>query len=636
VTNAGVDRYEQLASEHHEPEQLGELDQSTVFLKVRTVQSELAVAMAVRTRFFRHGDLLTPDRSAFQKSSGLVGQTFELEMRETGCVTVEKVLALYTSRDPAISEAGLAARETIRYTGSFEQLIRRHREVWEALWRRFDLDVDVDESKTTTHPETILRLHLFHLLQTTSPNTKDLDVGVPARGWHGEAYRGHIFWDEIFIFPLLNFRMPEITRSLLNYRYRRLDAARRRADEAGYKGALFPWQSGSSGREESQRLHLNPQSSRWIPDETRLKYHVNAHIAYNVWQYYQVTGDSEYLLFYGAELILEVARFYSDLATYNETVDRYEISGIVGPDEYHTRYPGAEEPGLKNNAYTNVMAVWVLRKALEILKLLPQLRSDEIHQMLELGAKEKQRWKEITTKMRVCFHGDGIISQFEGYEQLEKFDWEHYRHKYGDIDRLDRILEAEGDSVNRYRASKQADVLMLFYLFSDDYLFKIFDELGYEYNADVKEKTVNYYLDRTSHGSTLSRVVHSWVLADMELETSWDLFTQALRSDVADIQNGTTEEGVHLGAMAGTVDLIQRSYAGIEIRDDLLHLQPKLPDELSRLHLDIRYRGHSIAVDITERRIRIVARECSAPPIEVKVVDETYLIEAGETRQFDV
>ena len=162
----------------------------------------------------------------------------------------------------------------------------------------------------------LLRLNMFHLLQAVSPNSIGLDIGVPARGWTGEAYQGHIFWDELFIFPFLNYRMPEITRSLLMYRYRRLGEARAAARSAGFQGAMFPWQSGSDGQEETQELNLNPHSQRWVPDNSYLQRHVGSAIAYNVWQYFQVTHDVEFLQFYGAELILEIARFWSSMAQF--------------------------------------------------------------------------------------------------------------------------------------------------------------------------------------------------------------------------------------------------------------------------------------------------------------------------------
>ncbi len=636
VRNSGVKRYERLEGRHHEPVEMDQPDEETVFLRVRTLQSRLEIATAARTRVYHRHQRLTPPRELVQTDDGFIGQQFHAHLAEERTLTIEKMVALYTSRDDAIAEAGLAALYEVGELGRFDPVQQRHSLAWELLWRRFDIGLDVENHEHDRfHPSLVLRLHVFHLVQTASPNTKDLDVGVPARGWHGEAYRGHIFWDELFIFPLLNLRMPEVTRSLLNYRYRRLNTARQEARKAGFRGAMFPWQSGSSGREESQVLHLNPESGRWLPDNTHLQYHVSADIAYNVWQYFQVTDDMEYLQFYGAEIILEVARFLASLTTYNEEIERYEICGVMGPDEYHDGLPDAPKPGLDNNAYTNVMAVWVMLKALDVLERLPELRYDEVRDMLDLQQDEIERWGDITHRMRICFHDDGIISQFQGYDDLEEFDWEGYRERYDNIQRLDRILEAEGDTPNRYKASKQADVLMLFFLFSDEELADLFERLGYEFGPDTKRNNIDYYTRRTSHGSTLSRVVHSWVTANCDRRQSWDLFLDALHSDVTDIQGGTTPEGIHLGAMAGTVDLVQRSYAGIEIRgDDVLRFNPQLPTELSRLHLDIRWRSHSLAVTITKDRFRIAARHGAVKPIRIGFAGDIYRLQAGEAREF--
>jgi trehalose/maltose hydrolase-like predicted phosphorylase len=340
---------------------------------------------------------------------------------------------------------------------------------------------------------------------------------------------------------------------------------------------MFPWQSGSDGREESQKVHLNPESGRWLPDETHLQRHVNAAIAYNVWRYYEATGDMEFLASYGAEMLVEIARFWASIASYQFEHDRYEIRGVMGPDEFHTRYPDAETPGLNNNAYTNVMAAWVLRCAGGVLELLDEERRDHAREELKIEDEELVRWDEVSRKLFIPFHGDGIISQFEGYEELEEFDWEGYREKYGNIQRLDRILEAEGDDVNRYQASKQADVLMLFYLFSAEELEELFEHMGHEFDPELIPRNIDYYMQRTSHGSTLSRIVHYWVMARADREQDWSLFQDALRSDIDDIQGGTTHEGIHLGAMAGTVDLIQRCHTGLEMRDGVLWFDPVLP-----------------------------------------------------------
>ena len=177
--------------------------------------------------------------------------------------------------------------------------------------------------------------------------------------------------------------------------------------------------------------------------------------------------------------------------------------------------------------------------------------------------------------MFVPFH-DGMISQFEGYGDLEDLDWDRYREKYGNIQRLDRILEAEGDDVNRYKASKQADALMLLYLMSSTELGELLNRLGYRFPSKRIPTMVDYYLARTSHGSTLSGVVHGWVLARANRERAMEFFQQALISDVADIQGGTASEGIHLAAMAGSVDLMQRCFTGMETRGERIILDPAL------------------------------------------------------------
>ena len=628
VINAGVARYSELNSRHLEPMVSKELNKESLLLKVQTNQSELRVAQAARTRIFRNNTLLNPERD-FLEEPGYSAHLFSIDAREGDEIRLEKIVSLYTSRDAGISECGLQAEKAVINAAPYEELVESHILAWDHLWRRFEMNYYPANHKKEERTSRILHLYTFHLLQTTSMHTMDLDVGVPSRGWHGEAYRGHIFWDEIFIFPLLNFRIPEITRSLLMYRYRRLNEARTAASRLGYRGAMYPWQSGSCGREETQEMHLNPKSGRWNPDNSRLQRHVNSALAYNIWHYYQVTEDLEFLSFYGAEMFLEIARFWAGKTTYNKEIDRYEILGVMGPDEYHDAYPGASEPGLDNNAYTNIMAVWLLQRALDILDLLSEPEHIQVCEKIDLTESEKALWRNISQKMKVVFQDDGIISQFEGYEQLQEFDWEGYRQKYGDIQRLDRILEAEGDTPNRYKASKQADVLMLFYLFSSDELAELFSQLGYEFTYDTIPRNIEYYLQRTSHGSTLSRVVHSWVMARSNRTESWKLFIEALESDVADIQGGTTPEGIHLGAMAGTVDILQRAYTGIETRKGILTFNPAIPPELGELHMHIRYRGYPMEVTINHRKLTLKTLPCPRGQIKIAFRDEVMDLDIG-------
>lgn len=629
VINNGVARYRKLSGKHLTPLETGTWGEDILYLVCETNQSRIRVALAERTNVFLNNKIQRLPRQMCEKS-GYIAQEIEINAQKTMPVRIEKIFTFYTSRDPAISEPSLDAREALKNIPTFAVLLESHILAWRHLWNRFDIAV-ADGPRT----QMIIRLHIFHLLQTVSMHSVNLDIGVPARGWHGEAYRGHIFWDEIFIFPLLTIRAPEITRALLLYRYRRLHQARLAARKEGYKGAMYPWQSSSNGREETQQLHLNPKSGRWLRDNTHLQRHANTAIAYNIWQYFETTHDLAFLSKYGAEMLLEISRFLASLTSYNQERQRFEIRGVMGPDEYHDKYPGAQEPGLNNNAYTNVMTVWVLRAAIRSLNILGQKRRDEISETLNLNPEEIENWQKIISKMYVPFHDQVIISQFEGYDKLKEFDWERYRAKYGDIHRLDRILEAEEDSPNNYKVSKQADVLMLFYLFSAEELVELFREMAYEFDPACIPANIDYYLNRTSNGSTLSNIVHSWVLARSDRARSWCLFIESLESDISDIQGGTTGEGIHLGAMAGTVDIIQRCYMGIEFRNNVIYFNPDIPEELGSVSMTIRYRENWLNVKCDRKTLSIESEKCAVPMIMVGFLENVHILEPGGALIFD-
>ncbi|MBV2364147.1 glycoside hydrolase family 65 protein [Streptomonospora nanhaiensis] len=614
VANSGVARYRTLPGRHLRSLGSGGRTPEELWLRTATRASDVGIALAARTRVSRGA---APGSAAVRARGDWIGCELRLPAVLGQAVTLEKTVALHTSRDHAAGSPLSAARTSLARADSFDTLLRCHAAAWRRLWQRCSVDIDDQEDQR------ILRLHLFHILQTLSPHTADLDVGVPARGLHGEAYRGHVFWDELFVLPFLNLRFPETARGLLRYRWRRLPEARAAARAQGLRGAAFPWQSATTGREETQRWHLNPRSGRWLVDNSRLQRHVNIAVAYNVWQHYQATGDTRFLTDFGAELLLEAARTLADLAVYDHRLRRYVIRGVMGPDEYHDAYPGRDLPGVDDNAYTNVMTVWVLRRVPEVLDALPGPARRDLRERLDLSRAETDRFARMTRRMRVPFH-DGVISQFAGYENLAELDWAGYRAAYGDIRRLDRILEAEGDTCNRYRAGKQADVLMLMYLLSEEELTATLHGLGYESDSALLARTVDYYLARTAHGSTLSSVVHAWVLARADRRASWRFLRDALRSDIDDVQRGTTAEGIHLGAMAGTVDLVTRCYTGLTIRDGRLCLDPVLPEEFGFLAFPLRFRGHwNVRLRFRAGGTEIGVPPSRLPPVPVRVRGQT-------------
>ena len=628
VTNGGVARYGELEGRHLDPVSPRTFGPEIIALQVETRQSNIYVAQAARTRVLRGGEQLSTTRSLFQVED-YIQQVLGFDVVQGEPVRVEKLVSLYTSRDRAINEPLTNAGKSVGRYPDFAEALQRHARAWDELWRSSDVVLPGNE-----RVQHLLRLHISHILQVCSLHTTNHDAGVPARGLNGEAYRGHVFWDELYVFRYLTSRLPEITRELIMYRYRRLGEARAAARTAGYKGAMFPWQSGSDGSEETQIVHLNPLSGQWDPDLSHRQRHVNAAIFYNVWHYHQATDDLDFLRDYGAEIMLEIARFWGSIAHYNAERDRYEIHGVMGPDEFHEKYPGATESGLRNNAYTNVMVAWICEQAQVVLGLLTERRRDTLRAKLGLTDQEIETWQQMSRKMYVPFHGDGIISQFEGYEELEELDWDGYRARHQNIQRLDRILRAEGDDPDRYKLAKQADTVLLFFLFSPDEIARLFARLGYEWGPDSARHNIDYYDARTSHGSTLSFIAHAGVLAAIDPEHSWERFLVALESDVGDVQGGTTKEGIHLGVMAGTLDLIQGAYTGAEIRDGILYFAPKLTDKLNGLSFPMQVRGTPIRVTVGDGELTVVITGGFSRAIKVGIGDDVRELGAGERCTF--
>lgn len=653
VENKGSKIYRHFKSKHLSCIERG-IANDCLFLKVKTSQSHVEVAEASTTRVYLNSRGLDVERRDSVEPER-VAQQFSVDLDRGDVLQVEKVVSLFTSRDDGISDPGEAAKEAVVNLPDFEILLDDQLEAWQHLWRDFNIKVETKEARWAASPSLVVHLHGFHVLQTASPNSIDIDMGIPARGWTGEAYQGHVFWDDIFVFPFLNWRRPEITRSLLKYRYRRLSEARRLASALGSRGARFPWQSGSNGCEETPRFYFSEAKEEWVPELTHMQIHVNAAIAYNIWHYYQVTADLEFLYTYGADVLLEIARFFASYAIYNPSRDRFEINGVIGPDEYHQGYYGSDRPGINNNAYTNLMAVWTICRALDLLDVLPEDHALELKERLDLTLDELEEWNEISRKMFVPLCEDGVICQFEGHDKLLDFP----KDENGEIDRvkLREVLVSQGGNVNQYKLSKQADVLMLFYLLSEEELKHLFERLDYPYSDDMIVKNLDYYAPETADDSTLSRVVHAWVQSrvdsrhsfdilstigpdagglnrEQERQKSWTVFLEALGSDFFDIQGGTTREGIHIGAMAGTADILLRCYTGIDSREDVLWLSPKLPSAVSSLSFNVHYRKQALNLEFRPGSVKVKAKRCRTDTISLGLNGKIFAIEAGKEYEF--
>lgn len=595
IINNGVERYRTLASKHLEVKETV-FYEDIAFLSAVTTQSNIQVATAAKLAVSQN--MVVKNEVEDEKMTQKV--KFNAEANQS--YLFEKRVAIFTSSETSGELTKKAINATVE--NSYTVAKKEGTSSWNELWKQIDIKVTGD-----WYSQKLLRLHNFHLMISASPFANyDLDASIGARGLHGEAYRGHIFWDEIYILPYYALHFPEIAKQMLLYRYRRIPAAKAYAREHGYEGAMFPWQSGLYGDEQTQVLHLNPLSGKWGDDYSSLQRHVSLAVAYNTWYYYHVTEDQEFLEKYGMELFLEIAQFWLSKATYNLETKRYDIHQVMGPNEFHEKYPDADKGGLTNNAYTNMTLVWLLE---ELERLKGQLPSDGLKGLMEKTNFTSDDWQkvdDIKHHLALDINEDGIIGQYEGFFDLKELDWDHYREKYGNIYRLDRLLKAEGKSADDYKVSKQADALMAFYNFDKQQIDQILQDLNYQLPDDYLEKNLHYYLVRTSHGSTLSRIVHAGLAEEVQdRRLAWQLFSEALNSDYGDIQGGTTAEGIHTGVMAATLMVTLTTFAGVNVRQDMLMINPNLPEKWEELAFKLCFKGTNIQVKMTKNDVSLLA-----------------------------
>lgn len=616
LINDGVERYKAL-NQHHLKMNDQYAGHAMGYVVNRTVQSRITIATAYQLECNFEATLF-PEVSEGKSFISFSGQA----SKGTEMTLVKKVAICnsLTSDHPLQK-----AQEQLTGAPTFDEMLSLSEAAWGRIWMKADIQLEGDRLA-----QKIFRMHLYHLFVTTSVHNVNLDFGIPARGLHGEAYRGHIFWDELYILPIYYYNFPGVARSILMYRYRRLPAAREYARQRGFRGAMFPWQSGSSGCEETQVVHLNPVSGKWGDDYSSLQRHVSLAIAYNVWEYFHATHDKEFLIQFGAELFFDICLFWTGLAQKNPETGRYHISGVMGPDEFHEKYPNSDKGGLRDNAYSNLMTAWALRTAYKIREIIGEEEFARITQIIGLEEQEWMRWHDISRNLNLCINSEGIIAQYDGYFELKELDWDYFRKKYGNVYRMDRLLKAEGFSPDEYKVAKQADTLMIFYNLYPQEVTSLLQEMGYSLPEDYILRNLKYYLERTSHGSTLSRIVHA-KLARMvgEDQLGWQLYREALTSDYIDIQGGTTAEGIHAGVMAGTLWIALSVYAGLDLRGEIPAFHPALPEHWERLQFSFLYRNVRYHVNLNHHTLEITAASPTTEKLPILVRQQKVWLEPG-------
>ncbi|ABE37143.1 hypothetical protein DR64_8530 [Paraburkholderia xenovorans LB400] len=580
------------------------------------------LALAARTVVRGAHGALAPSQLAACGAGLFELHRVPLQAGETVCI--DRVIAVCTSRDATVSDPAEAVLALVsdEFAADADALQAAHERTWASRWER--IQCRSSDARLARQ----LNLRAFHVAQTLSGAVVHEDAGFPARGWQ-EAYQGHIFWDDMFVLPALLRDCPEAARAPLLYRYRRLPAARRAAAREGYAGAMFPWRSATTGGEETPRFELNPLNGHWMRDDTRLQRHVGASIAWNIWRYYCMSGDAAFLYREGGEMLVEIARFWASIARFDEARRRYVIRAVIGPDEYHNAYPGADSPGLDNNAYTNVMAAWTLRCAADALRAMPRPQRDALAVKLELGDAEAARWNAIARRIHVPFLAGGIIEQFDGFSALKPYPDVSAQARHGQ--RTDWRLEAAGDTVEAWQVCKQPDVLMLFALLGQPQLASLLTDLGYPFDDANARRTLDYYTGRMTHESSLSKVACAAAFAHADPQRSWQYFVDALQVDAAAGAGSSAAEGLHLGALGGAFSVVLRHYAGIDFIPHAMRLFPAWPEPLPALQLAFAYRSNRFELQGDARTVRILSDPGNLSAVAVQHVGGTCQLAPGKT-----
>jgi Glycosyl hydrolase family 65 central catalytic domain/Glycosyl hydrolase family 65, C-terminal domain len=471
----------------------------------------------------------------------------------------------------ATYQQGSGARDVPPASGAepdFEALLREQREAWAARWEQADVIIEGDDELQRT-----TRFALYHLMSQVADSG---EACVGARGITGSAYRGHVFWDaDVFVLPFFVLTHPPAARAMLEYRLRRLPAARARARAAGGSGARFPWESAATGEEVSPTFGLNEKGGR-VPIFTGgREEHISADVAWSACVYADWTGDHDFMQSGGAELVVETARYWASRCR-RDTAGRTHIYGVIGPDEYHE--------SVDDNAFTNVMARWNLRRAARLRGVgAASVKPDE-----------RRTWESLAETIVDGYDpGTGIYEQFAGFFRLEPLiiaDAASHRPIAADV-----LLGRE--RVAGAQVVKQPDVLMLHHMVPDELV------------AGSLAPNLAYYEPRTAHGSSLSPGVHAALLARAgRTSEALDLLRIVSRIDLDDITT-TTSGGVHLAAMGSLWQAIVFGFAGLRLTNGGIGLDPHLPDRWSRLSFPLRVQGQPLRVSIQRDELEVDAAE---------------------------
>ena len=566
----------------------------------RTQNSGRGLAMATASSLQIDGHDLPPT------ARGSLQQSWSWTSRPGQVVCFERSVAVVRS-DTRDMDPGSEAHDKLgvaRQLG-WRGVVAEHEAAWATRWQSSDVEVDGDAAA-----QQALRFAIYHLNGAVNPDDERVSIG--ARALTGDDYHGHVFWDtEIYLLPFYILTWPEAARALLMYRFHTLDGARAKAARMGWHGALYAWESADTGAETCPEQVVN--ADRQVIDVLcgTQEQHISADVAYAVWQYWQATADEGFLLDAGAEILLETGRFWSSRAKLEADGHRH-IRSVIGPDEYHEH--------IDDNAFTNVMARWNIRRALDVAALLRERwpeRWATLSRRLGLDGAELETWRCAADGMATGLDPKtGLFEQFAGYFALEPINLADYA---GRSVPMDVVLGRE--RTQRSQIVKQADVVALLALLPEEFV------------GQTGAKNFHYYEPRCSHGSSLSRPMHGMVAARLGCsEMALRYFHQTAAIDLGDTYV-TIDGGVHIAAQGGIWLMAVFGFAGLSLDGDRLAVDPRLPASWRSLGFRLQWRGRRLKIRIEQAGQLLEATLEAGEPMSLTVSGEPHELRGDRTRR---
>ncbi len=480
-----------------------------------------------------------------------------------------KYISVTTSRDNNIQDVTQKSVDIVlnaRKTG-FDKLLENHIDAWAKIWANSDVKIKGDDSAQQG-----IRFNIFHLNQTYTGKDSRLNIGP--KGFTGEKYGGSTYWDtEAYCLPFFLSTAPQkVSKNLLIYRYNHLENAKINAAKLGLKGALYPM------------VTMNGEECHNEWEITFEEIHRNGAIAYAIYNYVNYTGDTSYLAQYGIDVVQEIARFWASRVSYNPRKQKYMILGVTGPNEY--------ENNVNNNWYTNLMASFCLKYAVEVLDTIKNEdigKYEDAIARLKITKDEIANFSEIAQKMYYSYDKElDLYMQQDGFMDKEQLTVD-------DLSPLDRPINQNWswDKILRSVFIKQADILQGMYNFPHDF------------DVETKKRHFDFYEPRTVHESSLSPCIYSIIASEIGyLKQAYQLYLRASRLDL-DNYNNDTEDGLHITSMGGTWLSIIHGFGGLRVKDGYLHLNPIVPDEWDEYSFRICFRQKVINVTVKKGVVSI-------------------------------